>query len=119
MPATATKTNRLIARSAAGIKKTLSQTMQREMASKNISVSDMAKAIGTGRTSVRRILDEKNTSITLETMSRVAGVLGLEVALTARKLSASELGSIAAQLPGASRSKSTVLRKKILAGFYA
>lgn len=119
MPATATKTNRLIALSAAGIKKTLAQTMQREMATRNISVSDMAKAIGTGRTSVRRILDEKNTSITLETMSRAAGVLGLEVALTARKLSAAELGGLATQLPGASRGKSAVLRKKILAGFYA
>ena len=119
MPAPAAKTHPLSTRSAAGIKKTLSQTMQREMASRNISVSDMARAIGTGRTSVRRILDEKNTSITLETMARAAGVLGLEVALTARKLSASELGSLAAQLPGASRSKSTALRKKILTGFYA
>ena len=119
MPATVTKPNRLVARSAAGIKKTLSQTMQREMTSRNISVSDMAKALGTGRTSVRRILDEKNTSITLETISRAAGALGLEVSLTARKLSASELGGLAAQLPGASRSKSAALRKRILTGFYA
>jgi antitoxin HicB len=119
MPATTTKTNPLIARSAVGIKKTLSQTMRREMASRKISVSEMAKAIGTGRTSVRRILDAKNTSITLETMTRAAGALGLEVALTARKLSPSELGGLAAQLPGASRSKSAALRKKILTGFYA
>lgn len=119
MPATATQSHRLVAHSAAGIKKTLAQAMQREMTSRNINVSDMAKAIGTGRTSVRRILDEENTSITLETMARAAGVLGLEVSLTARRLSASELGKLARQLPGAGRSQATVLRKKIITGFYA
>lgn len=116
---TATTTNPLIARSAAGIKKTLSKAMRKEMAERKISVNQMAKVLGTGRTSIRRILDAENTSITLETMSRAAGVLGLEVALTARKLTPSELGRLASQLPDASGNRSKALKQKIIDGFYA
>jgi transcriptional regulator with XRE-family HTH domain len=119
MPATIAKPRQLTNRSAIGIKKTLSQAMRQEMAARRISINEMAKVLGTGRTSVRRILDEENTSITLETMSRVAGALGLEVALTTRKLSPAELGRLAGQLPSANKAKASALKKQILAGFYA
>jgi transcriptional regulator with XRE-family HTH domain len=111
--------NPIASRSAAAIKRVLARRMRREMESRGISVSEMAKALGTGRTSVRRILDEDNTSITLETMARAAGTLGMEVSLTARRLGPAELGALAARLPGADRREVLALKKRIAAGFYA
>ena len=111
--------NPLVSRSAATVKRTLARRMREEMEARRITVSDLAKALGTGRAAVRRILDEENTSITLDTLTRAAGTLGLEVSLQARRLSPAELGALAARLPAAGRRETVALRRKILTGFYA
>ena len=88
------------------------------MRQNNERIQSLARRLGTGRTSVRRILDQDNTSITLGSMSRAAAAVGLEVVLTTRKMSPTQLGRLAAKLPGADKEQVAALEEQIVAGFY-
>ena len=52
------------------------------MAKENMSVSRLAKELDTSRTAVSRILDPENTSITLNTIEKVAKYLGKRIILS-------------------------------------
>ena len=101
------------------MKRALARTLRRKIAADGISISQFAKKIGTGRTAARRILDERNFSITLQTMNRAARVLGYRLVLTARPMTPRELGTLARAMVNA-RSESAAQRLKagIMSGFY-
>jgi plasmid maintenance system antidote protein VapI len=49
------------------------------MSQQNISKAEMAKRLKTSRTGIDRLLDPDNTSITLNTMAKVAHLLGKRI----------------------------------------
>jgi predicted XRE-type DNA-binding protein len=61
----------------AAIKKVLSAKLEAAMTDQNISKSEMAKRLKTSRSQLDRLLDPDNESITLQTASRAAAVLGM------------------------------------------
>ena len=61
----------------AAIKKVLSAKLEAAMLDQNISKSDMAKRLKTSRSQLDRLLDPDNATITLQTASRAAAVLGM------------------------------------------
>ncbi len=66
---------------AAAIKKVIASALARQMKRRRISVSRLATVLGTSRAAVNRVLDGRNTSITLATISRTAAALGCRVSL--------------------------------------
>ena len=66
---------------AAALKKVIASALARQMKRRRVSVSRLATALGTSRAAVNRVLDERNTSITLSTISRTASALGCKVKL--------------------------------------
>ena len=56
--------------------------LQQKMAKENMSISRLAKELDTSRTAVSRILDPENTSITLNTIEKVAKYLGKRIILS-------------------------------------
>jgi len=54
------------------------------MNERNISKAEIAKRLKTSRSGVDRLLDPQNTSITLNTMARVAQLLGKRIEFALR-----------------------------------
>jgi len=104
---------------ARALKTELAGVLKQRMASGALDVSSFAKQMKTSRSAVRRLLDEKNTAITIHTMARAAEVAGLEISFTVRQKSPAELTGLAQQLAGTkSPAKAARLKKSLLAGFY-
>jgi DNA-binding Xre family transcriptional regulator len=61
----------------AAIKKVLSAKLEAAMFDQNISKTDMARRLNTSRSQLDRLLDPDNETITLQTASRAAAVLGM------------------------------------------
>ena len=61
---------------ATAIKFKIAHELAKLMRERRISKAEIAKSLKTSRTGVDRLLDPENTSITLNTMARVAVVLG-------------------------------------------
>jgi antitoxin HicB len=61
------------------IKRVIAWQLQQEIASKNMTKTSVAKAMGTSRAAVDRLLDPDNTSITLLTLSKAAKILGKSI----------------------------------------
>jgi predicted XRE-type DNA-binding protein len=61
---------------ATAIKFKIARELEKAMVAQNISKAQIAKRLKTSRTGVDRLLDPKNTSITLSTMAKVANLLG-------------------------------------------
>ncbi len=61
---------------AAAIKFKIAHELEKAMNERNLSKADIAKRLKTSRTAVDRLLDPDNTSITLNTMAKVADLLG-------------------------------------------
>jgi len=66
---------------AAALKKVIAATLAKQMASRGMTVSELAGRLGTSRAAVNRVLDEGNLSITLNTLSRTASAVGCQVRL--------------------------------------
>ena len=64
---------------ASAIKFKLAHELKKTMVQQSISKSELAKRLKTSRTGVERLLDPKNTSITLNTMAKVANLLGKRI----------------------------------------
>ena len=62
-------------------KKVLAYQIQEILEQRNISKISLAKQLETSRTSIDRLLDPDNDSITLETLKKAAKVLGKELRL--------------------------------------
>jgi len=63
------------------IKKVLSWQIEQEMKKKKISKSAMAKKMSTSRSSLDRLLDPDNESVTLSTLKKAAQVVGRKIRL--------------------------------------
>ena len=97
------------------VKRTLVNSMKKNQ----ISVSGLAKQLGTGRTAVRRALDVKNTSTTFKTIQRTARALGYTVKLEARPLTPRELGSLAQKMVDAkTTNEGDRLQEELVNGFF-
>ena len=64
---------------AAAIKFKIAHELEKAMSEQNITKADMARRLKTSRTGVDRLLDPENTSITLNTMAKVANLLGKRI----------------------------------------
>ena len=61
---------------AIAIKRVLAYQLRQMMEKEHISKSEMAKKMHTSRTSINRLLDPSNASITLATMESAASAIG-------------------------------------------
>jgi len=69
---------------AAAIKFKIAQELEKMMKERNISKAEVAKRLNTSRTGVDRLLDPDNTSITLNTIAKVARMLGKRIEFVLR-----------------------------------
>ncbi len=67
---------------AVALKRVIAYELQQKMKEENISVNRLAKELETSRSAVCRILDPENTSITLNTIEKVAKYLGKKIILS-------------------------------------
>jgi antitoxin HicB len=61
------------------IKRVIAWQIQQEITAKKMTKTSVAKAMGTSRAAVDRLLDPENTSVTLNTLGRAASVLGKRI----------------------------------------
>lgn len=66
---------------ATALKRVIATTLMHRMERLDMSVSELARSLGTSRAAVNRVLDPLNTSLTLNTLSRIAAALGCRVKL--------------------------------------
>ena len=66
---------------AAALKKVIATALAKQMTVRGVTVSQLAERLGTSRAAINRVLDEANTSITLNTLSRAASAVGCQVRL--------------------------------------
>jgi len=64
---------------ASAIKFKIARELENAMARQKMSKAEIAKRLKTSRTGVDRLLDPDNTSITLNTMAKVAHLLGKRI----------------------------------------
>lgn len=64
---------------AVAIKRVLAYQVQKQLEKKHITKLQMAKRMQTSRSSLDRLLDPTNTSITLRTLVKIAHVLGRKI----------------------------------------
>lgn len=64
---------------AVAIKRVIAWQIQHEMKTQHINKTDMAKRMQTSRSSLDRLLDEHDTSLTLTTLASAAQALGKQV----------------------------------------
>ncbi len=69
----------------AAIKQAIALCIKKEMEKQKISQTEMAKKMRTSRAVVNRLLDPKNTSVTLLTLNKAAFVLGNELDISFKK----------------------------------
>jgi hypothetical protein len=69
---------------ASAIKFKLAHELRRAMAQQRITKAQMARRLRTSRSGIERLLDPQNTSITLNTMAKVASVLGKRIEFALR-----------------------------------
>jgi antitoxin HicB len=71
--------NLLVEANEIAIKRVIAWQLQQEIEAKHMTKTDVAKAMGTSRAAVDRLLDPNNTSVTLNTLSKAARVLGKKI----------------------------------------
>ena len=64
---------------AVAVKRVLAYQIDQHMKEKKISKTSMAKNLNTSRSSLNRLLDPLNTSVTLQTIERVAHAIGKRI----------------------------------------
>jgi predicted XRE-type DNA-binding protein len=69
---------------AAAIKFKIARELEKAMNEQKLSKAEIAKRLKTSRTGVDRLLDPDNTSITLNTMAKVANLLGKRIEFALR-----------------------------------
>jgi transcriptional regulator with XRE-family HTH domain len=102
------------------LKRTIASSLREKMRADKVSIAELARQMGTARTAVRRILDTKNTSITLNSIGKAARAAGLRIVIKAEPMSPAELGHLAHRLAKTSDTSETErLKAQITEGFYA
>jgi len=69
---------------ASAIKFKITRELEKAMSERKITKAEVAKRLKTSRTGVDRLLDPENTSITLNTMAKVANLLGKRIEFALR-----------------------------------
>ena len=69
---------------AAAIKSKIAHELEKAMREQKLSKAQIAKRLKTSRTGIDRLLDPENTSITLNTMAKVAQLLGKRMEFSLR-----------------------------------
>ena len=69
-------------RDVAAIKRQISKSLRFRLKQRGVTVASLARDTGTSRTAIRRVLDERNTAITLHTIVRTAKGLGYRLQLS-------------------------------------
>jgi len=69
---------------AAAIKFKIAHELEKAMSQHKVTKAEMAKRLKARRTGIDRLLDPSNTSITLNTMARVAHLLGKRIEFALR-----------------------------------
>jgi antitoxin HicB len=69
---------------ASAIKFKITRELEKAMIKGHISKAEIARRLKTSRTGVDRLLDPENTSITLNTMAKVAQLLGKRIEFAMR-----------------------------------
>jgi predicted XRE-type DNA-binding protein len=69
---------------AAAIKFKLAQELEKAMAARKLTKAQVARSLKTSRSGVDRLLDPANTSITLNTMAKVAQLVGKRIEFALR-----------------------------------
>ena len=64
---------------ASAMKQVIASALAQRMERLDLSVTEVAKSLGTSRAAVNRILDPLNTSLTLTTLAQAAAALGCRV----------------------------------------
>ena len=67
---------------AVAIKRVIAYALEQKMLNENISINRLAKELETSRSAISRILDPENTSITLNTIEKVAKYLGKRIVVS-------------------------------------
>ena len=67
---------------ALAIKRVIAYALEQKIKEDKISLNRLAKELETSRTAISRILDPENTSITLNTIEKVAKYLGKRIVLS-------------------------------------
>jgi transcriptional regulator with XRE-family HTH domain len=70
------------AREVSAIKRQISRSLRTRLKQKGMTVASLARDTRTSRSAIRRVLDDRNTSITLQTIVRTAKSLGYRLRLT-------------------------------------
>lgn len=101
------------------IKRQLASALRSKLEADGVSISVLARRLGTGRTALRRVLDENNTSCTLRTMFATAAGLGLRLRLVAEPMPTELLMGIATKMVDEGNTeKAERLEREFLAAFY-
>jgi len=66
---------------ATALKKVIAVALAQTMRRNHLSVAGLARRLGTSRAAVNRVLDERNCSITLHTLTRAASAAGCRLKL--------------------------------------
>ncbi len=82
----------------AAIKRVLAWQFAEEMKKQAKTKLGMARELGTSRSQLDRLLDPSVTSVSLDTLVRVAGVLGKRLVIEVRNVPASEKASRVAKV---------------------
>ncbi len=97
---------------AIALKRVLAWQVSQEMERRGLSKSQMAYKMSTSRTSLDRLLDPDNISITLKTMDRAASVLGKRLRIEI--VDANELEALPASQNSASSTDKNPVRDCVL-----
>lgn len=101
------------------LKKDLATAVRRKMAVDHLNIAGFARKTKTGRNSVKRLLDGRNTAITLKTMVKAAEALGLKLSLTVEPLPVAKLDALAQRMVEApTKDEAERLKEALLDGFY-
>lgn len=73
---------------AVAFKRVLAYKIEQLMKKKHLSKTKMAEKMRTSRSSLNRLLDPENTSVTLQTLIRAAAVVGKKLEISFRDLAA-------------------------------
>ena len=104
---------------AVGVKRVLAASIRRKLEEDRISASAFARRIKTGRVAVRRLLDPRNTAVTLKTIAKATNALGLEIAIGVRPLALPALQRIAEDyVASTDPTKTSEFEEAFVAGYY-
>lgn len=105
--------------SATRVKHTLAEALRTKMAAEHLSITGLAKKTRTGRNAIRRILDKKNTAITLKTIGRTVDALGMQIQIVIKPATPDQLNAMAEEMVNAPTvADAERLKREYLSAFY-